>query len=190
MTKKILSFLLGCVLVFFLMVNAVGTVINTGRVVYDIATTGEVTGGAYLVNETYDAVTGWIDSGSLTWSGIMDNIIPDGLVLLNESANNTSAASNSSGNSSNSKNSQSNNNKKNPDRTEPRNLSEQFTFEEAQSGAGRPKMKNKINDLQFKDTHTKMEHSHKNPNGNNTTVHYWRNNATGEGSGFKFKHPK
>jgi len=48
--------------------------------------TGAAAGGAYLVSEAYDAITSWIDSGSLTWSGIMGGTTPEGSVLLNESS--------------------------------------------------------------------------------------------------------
>lgn len=34
-----------------------------------------------------------------------------------------------------------------------------------------------------------MQHTHKNPDGSTTTIHYDRNSQTGELSGFKFKDP-
>ncbi len=72
-------------------------------------------------------------------------------------------------------------------RSTPKNLLEKLTLDEAKSGAGEPIMENRIKDPKYKDTHTKYEHTHKSPDGKNITVHYWKNNSSGELSGFKFK---
>ncbi len=73
-------------------------------------------------------------------------------------------------------------------RTEPANLTEQLTMEEAQAGAGEPIMAGKINDPNYPpDQYSKMQHVHKCPNGQNVTIHYWKNLSTNVSSGFKFK---
>lgn len=71
-------------------------------------------------------------------------------------------------------------------KTNPSNLSEQLTLQEAKSGRGSPIMKGKINDPNFQGWE-KMQHVHVNPDGTRTVVHYWRNPTTGEVKFFKFK---
>ena len=44
-----------------------------------------------------------------------------------------------------------------------------------------------IKDPKYKDGWSKMQYIHKNPDGTNTTIHYWKNNKTGITEGFKFK---
>ena len=73
-------------------------------------------------------------------------------------------------------------------RTEPQNLSEQLTMQEAQSGQGSQIMQGKINDPKWKGWQ-KVEHSHLDLNTNkNITIHYWRNPETGQKIQFKFKY--
>ena len=73
-------------------------------------------------------------------------------------------------------------------RTEPQNLSEQLTMQEAQSGQGSQIMQGKINDPKWKKK-KKVEHSHLDLNTNkNITIHYWRNPETGQKIQFKFKY--
>ena len=73
-------------------------------------------------------------------------------------------------------------------RTEPVSLSEQLTLEEAQSGQGKQIMAGKTNDPHWQGWE-KWQHSHRLPNGQNITIHYWRNPTTNELTGFKFKTP-
>lgn len=73
-------------------------------------------------------------------------------------------------------------------RTEPANLSEQLTMEEAKSGAGEEIMKGKIKDPKYPaDKWAKMSHTHENPDGSIVEVHYWKNRSTGATEGYKFK---
>jgi hypothetical protein len=76
-----------------------------------------------------------------------------------------------------------------PVRTEPENLREQLTMEEAKAGAGTEVMRGtKCGDPKFQDPGwTKMQHVHRNPDGTNTTVHYMKNTITGETTQFKYK---
>ncbi len=72
-------------------------------------------------------------------------------------------------------------------RTEPKNLAEQLTMQEAQSGQGRPIMEGKIKDPNWQGWQ-KMQHSHLDLNTNkNITIHYWHNPKTNVNTGFKFK---
>ena len=73
-------------------------------------------------------------------------------------------------------------------RTEPQNLAEKLTMDEAKGGAGDPIMRGKINDPKYpEDVWAKMQHVHQNPDGTTITVHYWKNLLTGDLEGFKFK---
>lgn len=77
--------------------------------------------------------------------------------------------------------------KNNSVRTDPQNLAEQLTMQEAQSGQGNQIMQGKINDQKWKGWQ-KMQHSHLDLNTNtNITIHYWYNPETRTMSGFKFK---
>ncbi len=72
-------------------------------------------------------------------------------------------------------------------RTEPKNLEEKLSMDEAKGGAGQEIMKGKINDPRYPQSDwAKMEHIHRGPN-NNTVIHYWKNRLTGSSHGFKFK---
>ena len=73
------------------------------------------------------------------------------------------------------------------DQTQPDNLKEQLTMEEAQSGAGEEIMKDRLKDPKYKDTHDKMSHKHDHGDGTSTEVHYWKDKTTGETSDFKYK---
>lgn len=73
-------------------------------------------------------------------------------------------------------------------RTEPVDLEEQLTLEEALGGSGEDIMKGKIKDPNYPPTEwQKKEHSHEHPNGSTTTIHYWENALKGIREGFKFK---
>jgi len=75
-------------------------------------------------------------------------------------------------------------------RTEPKDLEEQLTLEEAQGGAGESFMKGKLKDKKYDEktgTHDKMRHNHDHGDGTSTEVHYDKNRATGEGSNYKIK---
>ena len=74
-----------------------------------------------------------------------------------------------------------------PIKTNPSNLKEQLTLEEAKAGAGKPTKKMTVKDPKYTDTHVKVEHIHKNPGGSRVNVHYWKEKATGILSRFKFK---
>jgi hypothetical protein len=72
-------------------------------------------------------------------------------------------------------------------RTEPQNLQEQLTLQEAQSGQGNIIMQDKIADPKWSG-HQKMQHSHLNLNTNKRIViHFWNNPETGNRVQFKFK---
>ena len=72
-------------------------------------------------------------------------------------------------------------------RTEPKNLAEQLTMQEAQSGQGRPIMQDRIKDPNWQGWQ-KIEHYHLDLNTNkNITIHYWHNPRTNVNTGFKFK---
>lgn len=43
------------------------------------------------------------------------------------------------------------------------------------------------NNLKYKEGWGKMQYVHKNPDGSNTVIHYWKETATGIVEGFKFK---
>ena len=72
-------------------------------------------------------------------------------------------------------------------RTEPKNLREKLSMDEAKSGSGKKIMEGKINDKNYKDTHDKMSHVHEHPGGAQTEVHYWKNKTNSETTGYKFK---
>jgi RHS repeat-associated protein len=76
-----------------------------------------------------------------------------------------------------------------PPRTDPQNLCEKLTMDEAKGGAGKRIMQGKINDPRYpEDKFAKMEWTHYDCNGKKVaTIHYWKNLETGELSGFKFK---
>ena len=75
-------------------------------------------------------------------------------------------------------------------RTEPKDLEEQLSLEEAKSGAGDKIMEGKLKDPKYHpetgDT-DKIGHTHDHGDGTKTEVHYDRNRQTGEGSGYKIK---
>ena len=133
----------------------------------------------------------WIVAGTVATS-----VATAGLVLYNSSNDNSSGQE-----PENMNNNDNNGGDKDPNswcakhpklcldfkRSTPKNLLEKLTLDEAKSGAGEPIMENRIKDPKYKDTHTKYEHTHKSPDGKNITVHYWKNNSSGELSGFKFK---
>jgi len=73
-------------------------------------------------------------------------------------------------------------------RTEPQNLAEQVSMEEAESGAGKRIMSGKIKDPRFPaDQWEKMQHVHQSPNGSKVVIHYWQRIADAFRTGFKFK---
>ena len=75
----------------------------------------------------------------------------------------------------------------NPVRTDSKNLAEQLTIQEAQSGQGYPIMEGKIKDPNWQGWQ-KIEHYHLDLNTNkNITIHYWHNPRTNVNTGFKFK---
>lgn len=78
--------------------------------------------------------------------------------------------------------------KKQPVRTEPRNLEEQLTLEEARNNPGN-KIKMTIKDPKFPEEHwQKKGYEHTRIDGTKTNqIHYWENIHTGEKQGFKFK---
>ncbi len=71
-------------------------------------------------------------------------------------------------------------------RTEPKDLQEQLTIEEAESGQGDTIMSGRLKDPKY-NNNTKMQHSHDHGDGTKTEVHYDINNKTGKRSGFKIK---
>jgi hypothetical protein len=73
-------------------------------------------------------------------------------------------------------------------RTQPNNLAEQLTLQEAQAGAGSRIMQGQIKDPRYpSDVCAKMQHTHSNPDGTNIVIHYWQNLVNGVRSAFKFK---
>ena len=73
-------------------------------------------------------------------------------------------------------------------RTQPANLAEKLTLDEAVAGAGNRIMQGKINDPRYPEAiWAKMQHVHQHPGGNQTVIHYWQNLQTGLSHGFKFK---
>ncbi len=75
-------------------------------------------------------------------------------------------------------------------RTEPKDLQEQLTLDEAKSGQGEKIMQGKLKDGKYDPetgTVDKMGHNHDHGDGTSTEVHYDRNRKTGEGSGYKIK---
>ena len=72
-------------------------------------------------------------------------------------------------------------------RTEPVDLKEKLTMDEAKAGAGKKMEKVSVNDTKYKDTHNKMSHNHNHGDGTKTEVHSWKDKKTGETSGHKFK---
>ncbi len=78
--------------------------------------------------------------------------------------------------------------KKQSPRTEPKNLEEQLTLEEAKTNEGKRIMENEINDPKYpKKDWKKQQYVHENFEGTGKTIHYWENIQTGEKHGFKFK---
>ncbi|WP_050009476.1 DUF6443 domain-containing protein [Flavobacterium sp. B17] len=71
-------------------------------------------------------------------------------------------------------------------RTEPKDLQEQLSIEEAESGQGDTIMSGRLKDPKY-NNNTKMKHSHDHGDGTKTEVHYDINNKTGQRSGFKIK---
>ncbi|MBB4038360.1 uncharacterized protein RhaS with RHS repeats [Dysgonomonas hofstadii] len=74
-------------------------------------------------------------------------------------------------------------------RTQPRNLQEQLTLEEAKSGAG-VDYSGRLGDPKYKENggdFVKKQHNHNHGDGTSTEVHYDVNTKTGEASGFKIK---
>ncbi len=82
-----------------------------------------------------------------------------------------------------------NSNKKPNVRTEPKNLKEKLTLEEAKNAPGEEIMKGKIKDPRFQKEWKKMNHIHTNPDGTNIEIHFWEHKITGKRMGFKFKKP-
>ena len=77
-----------------------------------------------------------------------------------------------------------------PIRTDPANLPEQLTLQQAQTGAGDEIMKGKINDPNYQSPWIKMQYTHILPDNMGTiSIHYWLNTVTGAMEGFKFKNP-
>lgn len=81
------------------------------------------------------------------------------------------------------------NRKKAPARTEPKNLEEQLTLEEARHNPGK-----ELDDIEVKDPRypkqnwKKNQYTHEALNGTRSSqIHYWENRQTGEKHGFKFK---
>jgi RHS repeat-associated protein len=74
-------------------------------------------------------------------------------------------------------------------RTEPRDLEEQLTLEEAKAGAGEP-YKGKLGDPKYDPetgTEDKRTHHHEHGDGTSTEVHWDVNRETGESSNYKIK---
>lgn len=74
-------------------------------------------------------------------------------------------------------------------RSEPKDLQEQLTLEEAKGGAGE-KWDGKLQDPKYDSetgSHDKIRYNHDHGDGTSTEVHYDRNRTTGEGSGYKIK---
>ncbi|WP_089755607.1 RHS repeat domain-containing protein [Chryseobacterium soldanellicola] len=71
-------------------------------------------------------------------------------------------------------------------RYEPKDLQEQLSIEEAESGEGDTIMTGKLKDPKY-NHNTKMKHTHDHGDGTKTEVHYDINNQTGKRSGFKIK---
>ncbi len=82
-----------------------------------------------------------------------------------------------------------NSNKKPNVRTEPKNLKEKLTLEEAKSAPGKRIMKGKIKDPRFQKDWKKMRYSHTNSDGSKIQIHFWEHKITGKRMGFKFKNP-
>ena len=78
---------------------------------------------------------------------------------------------------------------KEPVRTRPKNLEEQLALEEAKAGAGKSlNGKIDINDPRYpSDKWEKMQHVHESLDGNKINIHYWKEKATNESHGFKYK---
>jgi hypothetical protein len=76
-----------------------------------------------------------------------------------------------------------------PPRTEPNNLEEKLSMDEAKSIKGKKIMgEGEINDEKYKQGWTKRQHVHHplDTKQKNTTIHWWDNNLTGETEGYKF----
>ena len=80
--------------------------------------------------------------------------------------------------------------KKVPERTEPKDLSEQLTLGEAKAKPQNPKdeiMQGDIKDPRYPaDQWKKVQHTHTKPNKKNICIHYWEDRVTGQKHGFKF----
>jgi hypothetical protein len=75
-------------------------------------------------------------------------------------------------------------------RTEPKNLGEQLTLEEAKAGAGDEIMKGEIKDPRYpQQDWKKVQHVHEplDTKAKDINVHYWEHRQTGDRHGFKFK---
>ncbi len=75
-------------------------------------------------------------------------------------------------------------------RTEPQNLSEQLTMEEAKNNPGQEIMQGQIRGPAYPGANwAKMQYVHRplDSSAANITTHYWENRLTGEKEGFKFK---
>ena len=76
-------------------------------------------------------------------------------------------------------------------RTEPQDLTEKLTLEEAKTKPANSKdeiMEGKIKDPKYsKEEWKKVSHTHEKPDGKFVEVHYWENRWTGEKREFKFK---
>ena len=76
-------------------------------------------------------------------------------------------------------------------RTEPKNLEEQLTLEEAKAKPQNSEeeiMKGKIKDPRYPEKEwKKIDHIHEKSNGSKIDIHYWENRFTGEKREFKFK---
>ncbi len=68
---------------------------------------------------------------------------------------------------------------KKPDvRTEPKNLKEKLTLEEAKSAPGKRIMKGKIKDPRFQKEWKKMRYIHTNPDGTKIEIHFWEHESS------------
>ena len=73
-------------------------------------------------------------------------------------------------------------------RSEPQNLAEQLTLQEAKNNVGDVIMKDAIKDPRYTKNWNKMQYIHYDPCGkNNINIHYWENIFSKRKHGFKFK---
>ena len=79
-------------------------------------------------------------------------------------------------------------------RTDPSDLNEQLSLEEAKTKPSNDDdeiMKGKINDPRYPDQEwKKCQHVVDHSNGTKTDIHYWENRLTEKRHGFKFKNPE